>query len=97
MPAFVAPQLCTPVDRPPEAAGWGHEIKFDGYRVQVHLANETAKIDLLGKLVSENVDLKAIEANSQLLSVKEKGADFAWVGGTTYRPGVTALTTYSYR
>jgi len=31
----------------------------------------------------ENVDLKAIEANSQLLSVKNKGADFAWTGGTT--------------
>jgi len=31
----------------------------------------------------QNVDLKAIEANSQLLSVKNKGADFAWIGGTT--------------
>ena len=36
--------------------------------------------DVLG---DENVDLKAIEANSQLLSVKNKDADFAWVGGTT--------------
>ena len=34
-------------------------------------------------LSDENVDLKAIEANSQLLSVKNKGADFAWIGGTT--------------
>jgi len=34
-------------------------------------------------LSDENVDLKAIEANSQLLSVKNKGADFAWTGGTT--------------
>jgi branched-chain amino acid transport system substrate-binding protein len=34
-------------------------------------------------LGDENVDLKAIEANSQLLSVKNKGADFAWIGGTT--------------
>jgi branched-chain amino acid transport system substrate-binding protein len=34
-------------------------------------------------LGDENVDLKAIEANSQLLSVKNKGADFAWTGGTT--------------
>lgn len=31
----------------------------------------------------ENVDLKAIEANSQMLSLKSKGADFAWIGGTT--------------
>lgn len=34
-------------------------------------------------LGDENVSLKAIEANSQMLSVKNKGADFAWVGGTT--------------
>jgi bifunctional non-homologous end joining protein LigD len=40
MPAFVAPELCASVDRPPSGAGWCHEIKFDGYRVQVHLANE---------------------------------------------------------
>lgn len=31
----------------------------------------------------ENVDLKAIEANSQMLSLKSKNADFAWIGGTT--------------
>jgi branched-chain amino acid transport system substrate-binding protein len=34
-------------------------------------------------LGDEDVSLKAIEANSQLLSVKNKDADFAWVGGTT--------------
>ena len=34
-------------------------------------------------LGDEDVGLKAIEANSQMLSVKNKGADFAWVGGTT--------------
>ncbi|MDA8123453.1 MAG: ABC transporter substrate-binding protein [Deltaproteobacteria bacterium] len=34
-------------------------------------------------LSDENVDLKAIEANSQMLSVKNNGADFAWIGGTT--------------
>jgi branched-chain amino acid transport system substrate-binding protein len=31
----------------------------------------------------EIVDLKAIEANSQMLSLKSKAADFAWIGGTT--------------
>jgi bifunctional non-homologous end joining protein LigD len=37
MPDFVAPQLCMSVDRPPSAEGWCHEIKFDGYRVQVRV------------------------------------------------------------
>jgi len=34
-------------------------------------------------LGDEDVGLKAIEANSQMLSVKSKGADFGWIGGTT--------------
>jgi bifunctional non-homologous end joining protein LigD len=37
MPDFVAPQLCASVDRPPRGAGWYHEIKFDGYRVQLRV------------------------------------------------------------
>jgi bifunctional non-homologous end joining protein LigD len=44
MPDFIAPQLCETLARPPSAKGWIHEIKFDGYRVQVHLANEAVKI-----------------------------------------------------
>ena len=37
MPDFVAQQLCTPVEKPPKAASWCHEIKFDGYRVQLRI------------------------------------------------------------
>ncbi|MET0968225.1 MAG: DNA ligase D, partial [Tardiphaga sp.] len=37
MPPFVAPQLCISVDRPPSVEGWAHEIKFDGYRVQLRI------------------------------------------------------------
>ena len=37
IPDFVAPQLCKLVDRPPAADGWCHEIKFDGYRVQLRV------------------------------------------------------------
>lgn len=32
-PAFIAPQLATRVDAPPDDGGWLHEIKFDGYRL----------------------------------------------------------------
>lgn len=39
IPAFVAPELCKPLDRPPSGPGWGHEIKFDGYRLQLRIAN----------------------------------------------------------
>jgi bifunctional non-homologous end joining protein LigD len=38
-PDFVAPQLCRAVARPPSGDGWVHEIKFDGYRLQLRVAN----------------------------------------------------------
>lgn len=37
-PEFIPPQLCRLVDRPPSGSGWGHEIKFDGYRMQLQVA-----------------------------------------------------------
>ena len=37
MPDFVAPQLCASVERPPNSDGWCHEVKFDGYRVQLRV------------------------------------------------------------
>lgn len=37
MPGFVPPQLCELQDRPPSGSGWIHEIKFDGYRMQIRV------------------------------------------------------------
>ena len=34
-PDFVPPQLCRSIDPPPTGPGWVHEVKFDGYRVQL--------------------------------------------------------------
>ncbi|MGA2293178.1 DNA ligase D [Bradyrhizobium sp.] len=44
MPDFVAPQLCTGVDRPPSGEGWCHEIKFDGYRMQLRVEDGKATL-----------------------------------------------------
>ncbi|HKU06250.1 MAG TPA: DNA ligase D [Bradyrhizobium sp.] len=37
MPDFVPPQLCASVESPPHGDAWCHEIKFDGYRVQLRV------------------------------------------------------------
>jgi bifunctional non-homologous end joining protein LigD len=37
MPKFLAPQLATEVRSPPSGAGWLHELKLDGYRIQAHI------------------------------------------------------------
>ncbi len=39
MPDFIPPQLCETRERPPAADGWIHEIKFDGYRIQMRIEN----------------------------------------------------------
>lgn len=44
LPDFIAPQLCTSVERPPGGDGWVHEIKFDGYRVQMRIENGQATL-----------------------------------------------------
>ncbi|MDB5582627.1 MAG: ATP-dependent ligase [Bradyrhizobium sp.] len=44
MPEFVTPELCTLVDRPPSGDGWCHEIKFDGYRVQLRVEGGEAAL-----------------------------------------------------
>ncbi|MFO1159514.1 MAG: DNA ligase D [Reyranellaceae bacterium] len=44
MPSFVEPQLCKLVDRAPSGPGWGHELKFDGYRLQIRVEGGDATI-----------------------------------------------------
>jgi bifunctional non-homologous end joining protein LigD len=43
-PGFIEPALATSIERVAAGERWIHEIKFDGYRVQLHLANEAVKI-----------------------------------------------------
>ncbi len=44
MPDFIVPQLCQVVERPPSGAGWVHEIKFDGYRMQLRVHSGAATL-----------------------------------------------------
>jgi bifunctional non-homologous end joining protein LigD len=43
-PGFVEPALATTIDKVPSGERWIHEIKFDGYRVQVHLRDAAVKV-----------------------------------------------------
>jgi len=44
LPGFVPPQLAKSVDRPPPGSGWAHEIKFDGYRLQLRVEKGRATL-----------------------------------------------------
>jgi bifunctional non-homologous end joining protein LigD len=43
MGQFIPPCIPTLVDKPPEGDRWAHEIKYDGYRTQIHLAGGHAR------------------------------------------------------
>ena len=44
LPGFIPPQLATLVEKPPPGPGWGHEIKFDGYRLQLRVSKGKATL-----------------------------------------------------
>jgi ATP-dependent DNA ligase len=43
-PGFFEPALAASIERVPKGERWIHEIKFDGYRIQLHIANEDVKV-----------------------------------------------------
>ena len=47
MPDFIEPMLTVLRDKPPVGPGWAHEIKFDGYRMQ--LRTQSGKATLLSR------------------------------------------------
>jgi bifunctional non-homologous end joining protein LigD len=44
LPGFVPPQLAVLVEKPPSGPGWAHEIKFDGYRLQLRVEGGRATL-----------------------------------------------------
>jgi bifunctional non-homologous end joining protein LigD len=82
-PRFVAPQLCRLVDRAPAGAGWIHEIKFDGYRMQLRVANGEATLltrkglDWSGKfrtLIAEGKQLQDCVLDGEVVAFNSHGA-----------------------
>src|ERR1700722_6778369 len=43
-PGFLDPALAKSIDNVPSGNRWIHEIKFDGYRVQLHIANGGVRV-----------------------------------------------------
>lgn len=73
MPGFIAPCLATLADEVPSRGQWCHEIKFDGYRVQAHLAHDRWKLftrrgyDWTARFAGISQALRAIGSKSAIL------------------------------
>jgi len=87
IPDFVAPELCTPVDRLPSGEGWCHEIKFDGYRVQLRVEDGEARLrtrkgldwtDKFGSIAKEGSGLPDVLIDGEIVALEHNGApDFS--------------------
>jgi bifunctional non-homologous end joining protein LigD len=82
LPDFVPPQLCATVERPPRGEGWCHEIKFDGYRVQMRIEggevalNTRKGLDWAGKfsaIAKQAGSLPDAIIDGEIVAVDQKG------------------------
>ncbi|MCA1382706.1 MULTISPECIES: non-homologous end-joining DNA ligase [unclassified Bradyrhizobium] len=44
IPGFISPQLATLKMKAPSGAQWIHEVKYDGYRIQLHIDGDIRKV-----------------------------------------------------
>jgi bifunctional non-homologous end joining protein LigD len=87
MPSFIPPQLCKPVARPPAGEDWVHEIKLDGYRMQLRAERGAAVmrtrkgLDWTGKfsaIAAAGRDLPDCIVDGEVVALDGNGApDFA--------------------
>ncbi|MBW8855046.1 MAG: non-homologous end-joining DNA ligase, partial [Bradyrhizobium sp.] len=87
MPDFVAPQLCASVERPPNSDGWCHEIKFDGYRMQLRIEGGDAVLNTrkgldwsekFGAIVKEAKSLPDAMIDGEIVALNDRGVpDFS--------------------
>ncbi|TCU09611.1 DNA ligase D [Rhizobium sullae] len=87
LPDFIPPQLCATLDRPPGGDDWLHEIKFDGYRIQLRVANGTVTLktrkglDWTGRypeIADAATELPDCIIDGEICALDENGApDFA--------------------
>jgi bifunctional non-homologous end joining protein LigD len=81
-PRFVPPQLARLVSHVPPAPGWGHEIKFDGYRMQLRVADGRASLrtrtgldwtDRFPEIASTGAGLPDCLLDGEIVGLDERG------------------------
>ena len=106
LPAFIAPQLCTLVDRPPSDGDWVHEIKFDGYRIQMRVeqGNVTLKtrkgLDWTDKFRAIASAAKALPdciLDGEVVALDQRGSpDFAGLQAALSEKATDDLIFYAF-
>ena len=87
MPIFIAPQLCKIVSRPTSDKDWVHEVKLDGYRMQLHVEGGRAVLytrsgldwtEKFGAIAAAGRSLPDAIIDGEVVALDDNGApDFA--------------------
>jgi bifunctional non-homologous end joining protein LigD len=87
LPEFVEPELCKSVDRPPVGANWAHEVKLDGYRMQLRVEDGEAVLrtrksldwsEKFAEIITASAKLPDCMIDGEVVALDENGApDFA--------------------
>lgn len=106
LPDFIPPQLCQAVSRPPSEPGWLHEIKFDGYRVQLRI--ESGQVTLktrkglnwaakFGAIAEEGASLPDAIIDGEIVALDQNGApDFAALQAALSEQNTEELVFYAF-
>jgi bifunctional non-homologous end joining protein LigD len=80
IPAFVEPQLARLVEHPPTEGGWAHEVKLDGYRLQLRVVDGKATLktrtgldwtDKFGPIAAEAEELPDCLIDGEVVALDE--------------------------
>jgi bifunctional non-homologous end joining protein LigD len=106
IPDFVAPQLCASVESPPNSDGWCHEIKFDGYRMQLRVEDGDAVLktrkaldwtEKFGAIAKEAESLPDVLIDGEIVAMNQHGApDFSALQAALSDGKTSALIFYAF-
>src|SRR4051812_11486636 len=97
-PVYIEPCLARNVGRPPSGDKWAHEIKFDGFRTQLHLCNGKVTAFSTGRhdwterytaIVEQAAQLKARHAviDGEMVVLRDDGTCDFWALQKDVRSG----------
>ncbi len=106
MPDFIPPQLCASAARPPLGAGWVHEIKLDGYRIQMRIENGAVALrtrkgidwtDRFSAIANAARELPDAIVDGEIVALDDDGApDFALLQAALAEGDTTRLTFFAF-
>ncbi|HEV7159387.1 MAG TPA: non-homologous end-joining DNA ligase, partial [Caulobacteraceae bacterium] len=105
-PEFIPPQLCRSQARPPTGEGWGHEIKFDGYRMQLAIDGARARLltrkgldwtDKFATIAAAGARLGEAVIDGEVVALDHTGApDFAALQAAIAERRTEALVFFAF-